>query len=226
MKLIYPTSLAKTVDAVNVAFFNNTNLPKTEKATAAKWLASRQGITGSYSGMSAPTKRDFAEPIRLFTGEKLNSNAIKAHILGQESCQTIILLNVKNKSIQNSMTEATKTMSARLSPPSGSLAGFYCCGTCSCAYWRHLSVGGFDHSEQRLTAAMKTLKQHRDKNGKWRRFPFYYTLLALTEIDLPKARSEMKYAAGNCEKILKRTNRDNKFDPRRKIIAERILAKF
>ena len=226
MKLIYPTSLAKTVDAINVAFFNNINLLKSVKAAAAKWLLSRQTLPGSYSGLPAPTKKDFTEGVKIFTGERLTTQASIAHILGQESCRAIILLNGKDKNIRNSLAKATEKMSARLSSPSEPLAGFYCCGTCSCAYWRHLAVGGFDHSEQRLTAAMKKLKQHRDKNGKWRRFPFYYTLLALTEIDLPNARAEMKYAAPNCEKILKRTNRDNKFDPRRKVIAERILAKL
>jgi len=35
----------------------------------------------------------------------------------------------------------------------------------------------------------------RDGKGQWRRFPFWYTVLALSEMDVPEASRELKYAA-------------------------------
>jgi len=46
---------------------------------------------------------------------------------------------------------------------------------------------------------LKALKKRRDGKGRWRNFPFYYTLLSLTEIDIPQPVDEMKYAAKACE---------------------------
>ena len=71
---------------------------------------------------------------------------------------------------------------------------------------------------------MKTLRAARLADGKWRRFRFYFTILALSEIGLPAARQERKYAAPRCESLLKRRPRDDQFDARRRQLAERILA--
>lgn len=101
----------------------------------------------------------------------------------------------------------------------------YCCRTCTPALWRHLAVGGLEDSERRLTAGMKALKSHRDSKGRWKGFPFYYTLLALSEIDLPPVIREMRYAAPACERVLRRSPRDDKFASRRRLLAERILEK-
>jgi len=73
---------------------------------------------------------------------------------------------------------------------------------------------------------MKDLKAHRIGAGRWRRFPFHYTLLALCEMDFREAIGEMRYAASLCEKLLKRSARDNDtFGNRRRAVAERILGK-
>jgi hypothetical protein len=101
----------------------------------------------------------------------------------------------------------------------------YCCGGCSVALWRHLAVGGLEDAERRLAAGMRALKSHRKGDGRWQRFPFYYTLLALSEIDLPAAVREMRYAAPSCERVLKRSAKGDRFDRRRRLLAERVLAK-
>ena len=103
--------------------------------------------------------------------------------------------------------------------------GIYCCCRCSCALWRHLAAGGLEDAERRLAAGMKTLKAHRNGDGKWRTFPFYYTLLALTEVDLSAAAREMRYAAPQCEKLLKRRARDDEITHRRRVLAERVLVR-
>ncbi len=221
MKIVYPRSLAATLDAVNDAFFYGRRLSKTDRLQVAKWIAGRWGKPGSYAGMFAPTKKDFAEGIRFFTGESIKTRAGTAHILGEEACRTLILLNVTNKDVTDALAGATAGMLTRLAKEVRS--GMYCCGKCSCSLWRHLAVGGLDNAERRLAAGMKALKLRRDGNGRWKVFPFFYTLLALSEIDLPSAVAEMRYAAPSCERILQRSPKDDKFAQRRRLLAERVL---
>ena len=72
---------------------------------------------------------------------------------------------------------------------------------------------------------MRALKAHRTSDGHWRRFPFYYTLLALSEMDFEPAVDEMRYAAPVLERYVTRTIGRGKFSERRHVISERILAK-
>ena len=55
------------------------------------------------------------------------------------------------------------------------------------SFWRNAIAGGLDRQEQRLAYAMQTLKKHRDGKCRWGRFPFYYTISALIELDMPQA---------------------------------------
>jgi hypothetical protein len=226
MKLINQRSLAGTLDAVNDAFFFNKALSVQDRKDAAAWLADRQGLPGSYAGMFAPTRKDFADPVCLFTGEKVNSGAATAHILGQETCRTLILLNDLRKRVIHVRQLADDAMYARLTESESGrrVNGMYCCGTCSVSLWRHLAAGGFQQQAKRLKAGMADLHAHREGNGRWRRFPFYYTLLALTELDPKLSKPEAHYAAPVCERLLKRQSGRDKYSRRRKVLLEKILA--
>ena len=56
---------------------------------------------------------------------------------------------------------------------------------------------------------MNILKKSRDDKGRWGSFPFYYTILVLSEIDSPKAKAELKYFQTACEKSLKLLSKKN-----------------
>lgn len=223
MKIINQNSLASTLDAVNEVFFYNRPLSKSERAQAAKWIASRQGLPGSYADMFAPTGKDFKNGLTLFTGEKVTTRAGLSHILGQESCRILLLLNVTSADVKSALQRATAGFMKPMKQYIVAEKGIYCCVNCSCALWRRLSVGGLENSERILAAGIKTLKSLRDGKGRWKRFPFYYTLLVLNEIELPSARKEMQYAAPACERLLKREAKRDKISKRRRILAERIL---
>ena len=223
MKILYPGSLGTTVDAINEAFFFSKPLNTPQKRAAAKWIADRVGQCGSYAGMPAPTKKDFTQGTRLFTGETLKSRASIAHILGEEACRAMSILDRDKRSVHKALAIATSGMIQRLQQEKR--PGMYCCGQCSCAMWRHLAAGGLDKAEKRLAAGVKALKAYRDGMGKWKRFPFYYSLLALTEIDLRSAVTEMQYAAPVCERLLSRRSAiNNKYSQRRRAVAERVLS--
>jgi len=227
MKIVYTNSLAKTLDNLNEAFFFNTVLSKPQREEAAKWLVSRRGKAGSYASMFAPTAEDFLKGAKLFTGEVIRSNAATGHILGEEACRALILLRIKTPEVKDALKRATNGILKRLNydVTTPQLRGMYCCGICSVSLWRHLAVGGLDHSEERLVLGMKDLRGHRDGKGTWRRFPFYYTLLALNEIDLKSALEEIRYTAPVLERYIKRTPSTNKISERRYALAERVLAK-
>lgn len=234
MGIVNRSSLAATVDAVNEAVFYGRKLAKADRAQAAAWIASRQGRPGSYAGMFAPTAKDRNEGIRLFTGERFATRAGVAHVLGEEACRTLIQLNVRARAVRDVIERASvgilermKEAEQRERNAGRPFLGEYCCGKCSVALWRHLAVGGLPDAkpERWLTAGMKALRAARDGTGRWGRYPFFYTLLALSEIDTPGARREMKYAAPTVERTLKRTQPPDRYAERRGVLAERILAK-
>ena len=227
MVTVNTESLANTVDAVNDAFFHRRHLTQANRKGLARWIAERRGKPGSYAGMFAPTDVDVRNGIRVYTGELVRSGAAIGHILGEEACRALILLGMEDSSVREALERATNGMLRRLRQTEdiSKVHGLYCCGICSVAYWRHVMAGGLDRNEERLAAGMIALRARRSNDGRWRRFPFHYTLLALSEMDLDPALDEMRYAAPLLERIVKRKIADSRFPERRHIICERILAK-
>lgn len=114
MNLLHPQSLASTIDAVSDALFYGRRVPKGEARRVAEWLAGRRGLPGSYAGMFAPTARDFARGIRLFTGERISSGAATGHILGEEACRALLLLDADTAAASAALVRATRSMDIRL----------------------------------------------------------------------------------------------------------------
>jgi hypothetical protein len=227
MSLVKAGSLTATLDGVNAALFAGEKLAKADRVEAARWIAGRQGLPGSYAGMFAPTERDFREGVRVFTGERMRTRAGTAHVLGEEAMRALVLFDVSDRGVQAALARAREGMEAALRglEAKGHAAGRYCCGTCSVAFWRNLAVGGLARAERRLAQAMKELRAARLGDGKWRPFPFWYTLLALSEIALPGALAEVRYAAPVCERYLARPGKPDVFGQRRRAVAERALAR-
>ena len=224
MNLVNRDSLAATLDTINEAFFSGQPPSEDQRQEAARWIAGRQGLPHAYAEMFAPTPGDFAGGVRLFTGERVRSGAGIGHILGEEACRALLLLGVGDSEVDGALKRASRGMLGRLANDPRP-DGMYCCRTCSPALWRHLAAGGLDEAEARLTAGMKALRSHREGNGRWGSFPFYYTLLALSEIDIPPAREEMRHAAPACERYLKRSASGETHDRRRRSLAETVLAR-
>jgi len=223
MEYLDKNSLAVTLDALNDAVFYEHRLSKTNVRMISDWLVSRHGLKGSYANMFAPTESDFAQPVVVYTGEKLTSRASKAHILGEEAYRMLLLLGDKSVKVSRALKEADEGMFDRLSHEDRT-PGMYCCGTCSAAYWRNLSAGGLRSRDRELRAGLKNLKEHRDGKGRYRRYPFWYTMLALSDIDLPGVRQEIKYATPVLERFIRREPAD-RYSVRRHDLAHRLLCR-
>ncbi len=215
--IIHHNSLAATLDAVNEALFNGRSLSKVEKKETARWIAGRQVEVGKQTGLFVPTEDDYQEGVRLFTGERLRTKLATRNILTEEAARALTLFDVGED-----ILERTDRWLLEQCFASACTVGE--CAHSTVGLMRYLAVGGLD-SEKRLNAHIAVLSQHRDGKGRWRRFPFYYTLLALSETDLPAAVEEMRYAAPACEPVLRHSPRDHTFGPRQRAVMERALVR-
>jgi hypothetical protein len=220
-------SLAALVDSIEQKRYFGQRIPARELLAAAREIASRQGLTGSYAGMFAPTELDFRRGIRVFTGEPVRSGLATAHILGQECCRLLLKLNVRDRLVSAALARAEAGMQERLDSSERVHArhvGFYCCGICTVSFWRHLAAGGLDSPVPRFRDGLRVLASCRSDGSRWNRFPFFYTLLALTELDVPGAKTELRWAAPAVERSLKTLRGDGRFPKRRRAVLEQALA--
>jgi hypothetical protein len=222
MDILDPSSLGKTLENLNETFFYGNKISASEKKKIATWIASRQGLPHSYRSMFGPLDYDWSSGLKLFTGEEIKTKAGSMHIMGEEASRALILLNVDTPKVKKAMEKARDGMFEAMDLEHR-VPGTFCCGICTVAFWRNLSVGGLKNSESELVAGLKDLAKHRTGDGKWRRYPFYYTLLALLEIEHPLAKFEMIYASSACERYVKRYHGYKKYEKRRHDITERVL---
>ena len=220
-------SLAVLVDGIEQKRYFSQRIPARELLAAEREIASRQGLPGSYAGMFAPTRLDFRRGIRVFTGEAVRSGAATAHILGEECCRLLLKLKVEDRLVSAALARAEAEMLERLSSWDqlhAERTGFHCCGICTASFWRHLAAGGLDSPGPRFRNGMRALASLRTGSGRWKRFPFFYTLLALNEIDLPEARKELRWAAPAAERSLKALRGTGRLPKRRRAVLEQALA--
>jgi hypothetical protein len=224
--VIEADSLSATVDAVNSAFFDGRTLSTRERLRVARWIAGRQGLPGAYADTFAGFPSERQKGITVFTGERVGSASAR-HILGEEACRALRLLDVREPSVGDALARATVGLMSCLDraarDPRNTNPGLYCCGKCSVGVWRHLVAGGLDRHEERLRRGVRHLRSVRDGQCEWRRFPFWYTVLALTDIDVPEARQELKYAAAHLERAATRPAGPTRTAIRRQALARRAL---
>jgi hypothetical protein len=215
-------SLAVTLDAIGEAFFHDRPLSRIRGEEAAQWIIGRQVRSGKQAGMFAPTGRDYEDSPRLFTGERLKTKLATRNILTAESATALILLGAPPADAGHALELANRWLSAQCFSDSCTVGE---CAHSTVGLMRYLASGQPEEWERRLQGHIKVLSRHRDSNGRWQRFPFYYTLLALAETELPSAVEEMRYAAPACERVLTRLSQTDRFSDRRQIVVHRVLAR-
>lgn len=216
--------LVDTLDTINETFFFNRPLSQRQRKEISHQIARLQGRSPHPSSFTGFALKDHEQRhgIRLFTGEKLRTQHPAVDILGVEACRALLLLGVDSDEIRIALSRAEKGLA------DACFVGECILGECAHAnvsVWRYLAVGGLDDAANRISRYMDALSAHRDDKGRWRRFPFYYTLLALSELDHPAAQREIRYVAPTCERKLGRYQRKDVISTRRRIIMKRILDK-
>jgi hypothetical protein len=229
MRLLHVHSLSETVNAVNDAFFFGRTIPADTRRRVAAWIASRQALPGAYGGLFAGFPEERTSGIHLFTGEHVTSASAR-HILGEEACRALLLLRSRDPDTAAALERATAWISGRVRV-AGACAprnneGVFCCGKCTVGLWRNILAGGLDRPEHRLQLGLRKLREQRNAEGEWRTFPFWYTVLALTEMDSRAARAELKHAAPRIEAEAMRPPKSTPYAARRNALARRALERL
>ena len=224
--LINRTSLSQTVDAINAAHFEGRTLTAAERGLAARWIAGRQGLPGAYGGTFAGFPSERSRGIVLFTGERI-AFASARHILGEEASRALRQLRVRDSAVSRALEGADEGLMRCLrraaEDPRKRNPGLFCCGKCSVGMWRNVLAGGLDRREERLRRGASHLRSMRDGDHGWRKFPFWYTVLALSEMDNAEARAELRYAAPALERAASRAVPSAAYAQRRHELAVRTL---
>ena len=227
--MIERTSLSQTVDAVNAAHFEDAVVDAAERRRVARWIAARQGLPGAYAGTFAGFAPERANGIVLFTGERIASASAR-HILGEEAARVLRQLRVREPKVTRAMAAADEGLRQCLAraaeDPRHNNPGLFCCGKCSVGLWRNLLAGGLDRQEERLRRGAAHLRSMREGTHRWRRFPFWYTVLALSEMDSVEARAELKHAAPELARTANRSVPSAIHARRRHQVAVRALSRL
>jgi hypothetical protein len=225
MSLLNKTSLYKTVDNVNEALFYGKKISKTDAKETMLWIASRLDTPFSYNKSFGVTRHDITHPVYTFTGERLTSSASMRHIMAEESCRALLKLSEITgytiPELEKNEIEFGKMLQNAWA--AGKPVGTYCCSTCTVGLWRNFAAGGLPEFAEHLPEGLMVLHYNHDGSGKWGRFPFFYTLLTLSEIDDPAALKEINYAQTECERALERLRKDNKFSKRKRDLLLKIM---
>jgi len=166
---------------------------------ALEWILSRQGLKGSYCNLFMPTNLDLEQGAHLPTGEHVKTSAATRHILGEEALRTVIVWNlISSPSVKEAMVGFNQILER------GGKNGSYCCHNCTISFLRTLAVSKIEKADEILEKGLNIIKKKRTSDGRWHGFPFYYTLLLLSEIDSPSARNELNHARKIADGLLRR----------------------
>lgn len=230
MEYLDPTSLFKTIDNVSEAILFDLDIADDEKLQVAEFICEQQDNPNSYGNTFAPTDFDLKRDLVLFTGEKVKSRVGKCHMIGEEASRILRKMKLNNARVNDALNKADKGLQNFIDSWSKNPKyeyGIYCCKLCSCALWINLASGGIYTDFSMLQSGLGYLKKHRDGNGKWTGFPYYYTIYVLNEIQDGFAKEELVYCAASIERRLKKKRKEEtKFDLRRNYICEQILDKI
>lgn len=226
--LINRASLSQAVDAINAAHFDGRTIAVVERRKAARWIASRQGLEGAYGGTFAGFPSERAKGIVLFTGERITSASAR-HILGEEASRVLRKLRIRDPNVTHALRRADEGLMRCLEraaeDPRKRNPGLFCCGKCTVGLWRNLLAGGLDRQEERLQRGASHLRSMRNDEG-WRKFPFWYTVLALSEINNAAATAELKHAARALERAASGSVPATVYARRRHALATRALQRL
>ena len=220
--IIHPTSLSATLDASADVFFHQNQLSITMRQELANMIISRQCQTGVNAGFFIPYAAESEAKIRLFSGELLTTTLARNHIPMIEAARLLKLLAIETHAVYQSILLTNHRMEKMC------YSTFCAKGECKAltiAYLRYLSLDDADNAVSSMSTHLTSLTDYRDGKGRWGGFPFFYTVLMLSETDSPLAIQELKYAAPFCEKQLSQNWSPDPISKRRLEIISNALAR-
>ena len=232
-------SLAETVAWVNHARFFGETITHQQARAADRLIVSRYGqdIPAALRNAAKPnprwasipesfnlTEKERRQKPGTFTGEPL-ANASLRMVQSREAARALficgaVLGRVAPEAL--SLCESVRMTANSLEQQGSPL---FCCGPCTVSVWRLAGIGAGACDDAALDHLLSALPTHRDDKGAWRRFPFFYTLLALLELDNPRAAAELEYALPECERKRKGLKPGNVIAARRIAVLDRVFSR-
>jgi hypothetical protein len=219
---IHPTSLFSTIDAAAEKLFHHESFTNTLRNEIVALILSRQCQTGANAGFFLPFTAESEAKVKLFSGEQLKTSLAQNHVPMVEAVRILKLLAPQGYA----STQAIQLTNQRMEKMCYS--SFCAKGECKAltiAYLRYLSLDGTENSAIRINSHLDSLASHRDGKGKWGGFPFFYTLLMLSEITLPLAVQELQYTSPVCIKLKAQNWPGDPISKRRQEIIGAVLAR-
>jgi len=188
------SSLAATLWSLEEARLAGASPDDPEVRRALEWIRQRRGQSGGYAGVLVPpTRLDIDRRLATPTGENTSvGRGGVSHILGEEAVRATALWSGSGAAEMRPVLLRIRNRFREEPPEPLSALGHFCCFRCSVARWRALAVGRPDGWEDVLAHGLRLLGENATDDDGYRRFPFYYTLLALADIPLDEVETERK----------------------------------
>ncbi|MFC2078220.1 hypothetical protein ACFLTM_05370 [Candidatus Bipolaricaulota bacterium] len=216
-------SLSREIDRANAALSAGRVIPAEESAKLTAWLLERQVETGRNAGAFAPTAAELQLGIRLYTGEAVRTKIATWNVLTAEAARLLVLLSGGAGDPDVQVRAAIERARSWLDV-SCFVTRDCVIGECAHSLASHLRLmSACDETPALLVRRVNILRQHRDGKGRWRRFPFYYTVMVLSETICEAARSELRYAVPACQRVRTRRTEDETYGARRRALLERVI---
>ena len=164
--------------------------------------------TNTLEGDNMQYNLDLIKENRLITGEKLSTKLAVNNITVVQKARLLSQLESPSE------VEIAKRDGLELWLNQQCFSSFCGSGECrhaSMAFVRYLAAIGDDTSISKANRFVHELAAYRDGRGRWKGFPFYYTLLALKELGTDRAKAEREYALPARERALKRISSDDEY---------------
>ncbi len=221
MSLDHPVSLFAAIDACSEDYLYRKTISFEDRQALVALFTSRQILSGPNSGFFTRDTTEPDERTQLFTGETLHTKLASRHIPLIEIPRLLILLAVMDEASLRCIELADQRMRSMC------YSEFCASGECralTIAYMRYLNAKESDKLAGRLSDFLEQLRTFRDGKGGWRGFPYFYTMLMLSELD-DIARYELEYSRPRLEKMAEQRKPDQPISLRCWAITETILSR-
>jgi hypothetical protein len=103
-------------------------------------------------------------------------------------------------------------------------SGRFCCYSCNILYQKTLKLADQDFYAKQEKAFMRNLSKMKSSTGRWRGYPFYYTILTLKDIDSEATQDELRNVAKYLsQSILEKYNENDRALRFRKLAIQTVL---
>jgi hypothetical protein len=206
-RLLDTTSLATTLWNLEEARLAGETAATPRVAQALEWVVDRHHQPRAYAGLLfAPTAIDLNELRAIPTGEGGGlGKAGVTHILGEEAVRCLELWGVRDGWDRDEVVDHI-CRKFRSNPSHGKVRpGYFCCLRCSVARWRAIAAARPTGWRAVLEDAARILGEaDLTGSGRWVRWPFHYTVLALSEFPDDLAAPQRKRIRDAAERLLPR----------------------